>query len=328
MIRTFVFLLASVTAAGAEEVYVGAYRQWNQGSTIFEIGSRYPDITGVASGSRITYPRNFATTGFLMSLYMGAFHAGVDVHHTGAGVRSGTGRDEDFVMSLNSRQKGSKINVAEGKFRDNQFVFSGGRNFADSFGKTNLREYGSRLSLNYFPGGKAEAVPRTRGWFLGAYGTYAYSKYVIYDSVQYNSPSLLNASLPFTLLPIGRGLSFTTIAFEIIPGAGFQLPLGEDYGFAVFAGPVLGFEESRDYHNLRGITFFMANAGAGFFYKAELLARQEHFLIRLSASGHRRYSRGTIHARGLDPIYNLLPPQRMYLGTKEWTARISVEYKI
>lgn len=328
MIRIFVFLLASVTAADAEEVYVGAYRQWNQGSTIFEIGSRYPDITGVASGSRITYPRNFATTGFLMSLYMGAFQAVVDVHHTGAGVKSGTGRDEDFVMSLNSRQEGSKINVAEGKFRDNQYVFSGGRNFADSYGKTALQEYGSRLTLRYFPAGKAEAVPRARSWFLGADGTYSYSKYVIYDSVQYNSPSLLNAPFPFTLLPIGRGLSFTSVAFEIIPGAGFQQSLSDGFGFAVFLGPVLGFEESRDYHNLRGITFFMANAGAGFYYKAELLAHRDRFVIRLSASGHRRYSRGTIHARGLDPIYNVLPPQRMYLGTKEWTARIAVEYKI
>lgn len=328
MIRICVLLLTSVASLGAEEVYIGVYRQWNQGSTIFEIGSRYPDITGVASGSRITYPRNFATTGFLMSVYMGAFFAGIEAHHTGSGVRSGTGRDEDFVMSLNSRQEGSKIDAAEGKFRDNQYVFSGGRNFADSSGKTTLQEYGNRLAFRYFPSGEAEALPRGQAWFVGAEGAYTYSKYVIYDAVQYNSPSLLNAPFPFTLLPIGRGLSFTNIAYEVIPGGGFQLPLGEHAGLLFFAGPLLGFEESRDYHNLRGITFFMDNAGSGFYYKVDLLGRVDRFLWRLSASGHRFYARGTIRARGLDPIYNVLPPQRMYLNTKEWNVRASVEYRL
>ena len=104
----------------AEEAYVGAFRQWNQGSTIFELGSRYADITGVASGSRITYPRNFATTGLLTTVFAGSYSVQAEAHYTGSGVRSGTGRDEDFVMSLNSRQEGAKIDVLKPFIREKQ----------------------------------------------------------------------------------------------------------------------------------------------------------------------------------------------------------------
>lgn len=328
MMRILIGALIAAQSISAEDAYVGAFRQWNQGSTIFEIGSRYADITGVASGSRITYPRNFATTGLLTSIFAGSYGVQARAHYTGSGVRSGTGRDEDFVMSLNSRQEGAKIDVAKGKFRDNQYVFAGGRNFADSEGKTTLEEYGGVLAARFFPGNNARAIPAKTLLVVGADFVYTYSKYVIYDAVQYNNPPYSGTSLPFSYTPIGRGLSFSNVAFEIALGGGVQIPLHENLAASFFAAPLLGWQESRDHHNLRGITFFMENGGAGFTYTAELLLALDRWVFRCALDGHRLYSRGTIRARGLDVIYNVLPPQRMYLNTKEWTGRVSAEYRL
>lgn len=328
MKRFTCLLLLTASAASAEEVYLGLYRQWNQGTTIFEIGSRYPDITGVASGSRITYPRNFPTTGAEMLLFAGEFASEVNVHYTGPSVRSGTGRDEDFILSLTSRQEGAKFQPERGKFRDNQYVFSGGRNFADSQAKVNLREYGSGLALRFTPGEKAAAVAEETIVFAGLEYAYTYSKYNFYDAVQYNSPSLLGPGMPFSMTPIGSGLSFTNVIHEAAIGGGVRLPVFESLCLDLFAGPVLGWEESRDFHRLRGITFYMSNAGSGFLYRMQLVSRFERVLLRASLSGHRRFSRGTIYARGLDPVYNLLPPQRMYLHTKEWSVRGSFDYQL
>jgi hypothetical protein len=329
MIRLLLVAVAiAVRGVQAEEAYVGAFRQWNQGSTIFELGSRYADITGVASGSRITYPRNFATTGLLTSVYAGSYSAEAEAHYTGSGVRSGTGRDEDFVMSLNSRQEGAKIDLLRGKVRDNQYVFAGGRTFADSEGKTALEEYGARLSVRMFPGERAQALPSRSAFFVGADFAHSYSKYVIFDAIQYNSPSFTGSGTGFSFTPIGRGLSFTNVALEIAVGGGVQIPLANSVAASIFAAPLLGWQESRDHHNLRGITFFMENGGSGLHYRAQLTTGLDRWLLRIALSGHRLYSRGTIRARGLDPVYNVLPPQRMYLHTKEWTARGSVEYRL
>ncbi|MBL8019942.1 MAG: putative porin [Leptospirales bacterium] len=309
---------------------LGFYRAWNQGNTIFEIGSRQPDITGVAGGSRITYPRNFAYTGASLSVYASSLALDLELAGTGPHVRSGTGRDEDFFLNSFSREEGAKISLREGKFSDRAYVFSGGRNWADSYGKTDLYEYRARLAAKFYRTGMADPFLRDGGLYLSTAFAYSYSKYTIYDVIQYNQVSLIRPSpLSFSILPIGTGLTFTNVANELSVGLGYMTYMSESLGLDLGFAPLVGVEKSRDHHVLRGLTFIMENGGAGFLYNADLLFLvREGMLIRTGLTGHRLYARGNIRAYGLDLVYNFLPKQRMYLNTKEWGARLSAEFRL
>ena len=335
MIRTCAFaiwtslIFASAAHLSAEtSITVSMDRTWNDGETVFEIGSKQPDITGIAGGSRITYPRDFAYTRMALGFYSGKVGIDLDVGATGHAVRSGTGRDEDFFLSSTSRVDGAKVSLQDGRFSDRTRVFSGGRNWADSSGKTALVEYRARLITNYFPWSDASPFHRDSGTFFALGFEHIYSKYRIYDSIQYNVVSVTPTNpYPFNLTPIGSGLSFTNVSGELMLGAGIALYPWETVGFSFSFSPLVGYANSRDFHSLRGITFIMENAGSGFLYQMEtMIFPADRFLVRLGLTGHRFYASGTVKAHGLDLLYNVLPPQQMFLNTKEWGAKISLEY--
>ncbi len=328
----WLFFLLSVSALSAEvtdfDVHLG--RTWNDGSTIFEIGSKQPDITGVAGGSRITYPRCFAYTTGGVTFFLGHASVSADFGATGHALRSGTGRDEDFFLYSTSREDGAKVSVQDGRFKDSAYVFSGGKNWADSRGKISLVEYRGRVSTRVSPWSASNPFEHESGaFFLMAY-EHVYSKYRFYDAVQYNAvPVISVGGLPFSLTPIGTGLSFTNVAGEGSIGAGAAWHPSRVFGFEVSFAPSLGYADSRDFHSLRGITFIMHSAGAGFQYSLDsLIFPREDLLLRLSLTGHRMYARGNVRARGLDLLYNFAPPQQMYLNTKEWGAQMSAELRL
>ncbi|MCE9596484.1 MAG: putative porin [Spirochaetia bacterium] len=309
---------------------LGFYRAWNQGETGFELGSQQPALTGVSGGSRITYPRNFAYTGASISLYLNSVALEFAIEGTGPHVRSGTGRDEDFFLNSFSREEEAKISIQEGKFSDRARVFSGGRNWADSNGKTDLYEYRGRIGARFYFNTPADPLAGQGGMYLKTGFQYGYSKYTIYDVIQYNQVALIRPSpFSFSILPIGTGLTFTNIQHELSLGLGYLTFFSPTLGMDIAFLPLVGLTKSRDHHILRGLTFIMENSGAGFIYNADLLFPTSNgMLIRVGVTGHRLYSRGNIHAYGLDPLYNFLPKQRMHLNTKEWGARMIAEFRI
>lgn len=309
---------------------VSIYRAWNKGETIFEIGSKQPDLTGISGGSRITYPREFAYTGASMSLYLGSIALEFGLAGTGPHVRSGTGRDEDFFLNSFSREEEAKVSLQDGKFSDRAYVFSGGRNWADAKGKTDLYEYRGRVGGKYYTSGIADPFMRASGAYVSTALEYSYSKYTIYDVIQYNQVAIVRPSpFSFSIIPIGTGLTFTNVTNELSLGAGYSTFFTENVGFDIGFAPEVGYAQSRDHHVLRGLTFIMENAGSGFMYNADLLfLTHDGMLIRAGLTGHRLYARGNIRAYGLDPVYNFLPKQRMHLNTKEWGARAVAEFQL
>jgi len=301
-------LLAASSLRAEVLVYAGG--QANRGEHIFELGSIYPDITGYSGGSRLTFPRDMNLYGGGIIASLSHFQADLSFYTTGWQINPGTGHDEDFFTFRTSKEQGAKISIQDGVLHDTAYTFSGTRNWGDAHTRTSLSEYTTGVSLRYYfekPEGYLAPGPYLVGGLR-----YSYKKYLLYDVVQFID------SRPLFYAPIGIGLSYSL--------SGIELPLGAGYGFRILDSFVfdpsfqilVGDEKSRDFHIQRGINFLTHSQGAGFLLSMDFIYKfSESFYMKAGFYGHRLYSEGAIHTTGANILYNLAPPQKAYVNTKE-----------
>lgn len=313
----------------------------NHGKQIFETGSKIPDISGFAGGSRLTYARDFNYIGVELLLSEPGWVIQTGLRSTGWYVDSGKSRNEDFTLNERSQIRSNNLDLRKGRFRDTPYVISGSHNFADAYGRTAYSGYDISFGLSYYPFADhgrrlpaAEAQQKTTtgpsiytntGFFLQMDLRYSYFKYYVYDVVQY----IRTVQGPY-IAAIGYGNSFANTVFEYPLGIGYawQWP---NYRLETALTYVSGFNQARDFHKQRNITFITEQGiGDGFAFRIDgsFYPQETDYSIRLRLYGHRYYSKGTLHAEGglNDAIFTtmLVTNQRVWLSTKEAGLEIGV----
>ncbi len=312
-------LLTAVSGQAFGESQLFLDYQPNRGEHVFELGSRFPDITGYSGGSRLTYPRDFNMAGLGISAGNGPFFMQLGFRTTGRYVDTGTARDEDFNTNYRSREQGAKIDLRRGEFHDNVNTFSGTQNWADAKARSSMSGYEYHFSLRmYLTDGTGGGWLR-KGFYLISGARYTYFKYIVYDVIQFVD------SRPLYLGPIGAGLTFSNRLIEIPLGIGYNLGLGERNSIDASFQAVAADAYSRDYHFQRGINFLTESQGGGFLINLDWILRlQDKYFLKLGFYSHHIYTRGAIHTTGLNYVYNFSPPQRAYLNTKEAGIHIQI----
>ncbi|TGL58902.1 putative porin [Leptospira sarikeiensis] len=296
----------------------------NGGQHIFESGTKYPNLSGIKAGSRITYNREFQYGGIGIKHWWEGWEFGLEYRTTFKNQRAGEGRDEDFFLGSVSRERGTKIDFPNLSFNDTPYTFTGTQNFADGRGKLKMKD--DRISLQarkYF--GTANPDPRKpgSGVYISAGAHYTFFKYYLYDVTQWI------ATAPVTYGPIGIGLSYSNSTWELPVGIGYRYSDGTWIFEAGLAGNVW-YSHFRDYHYQRNLNFIgdssgygiEANLGAGYALPSWL------FYVKLTE--HRLYGEGSFKTQGGinrdDIISNYSGMYRNYLSTKQFSLEFQVSH--
>ena len=322
-----VLWLAGPTALAAQTEIQASLIFWrNEGEQIFETGSRTPDLTGFAGGSRLTYPRNH----YFAGLGLAFLRSPVEVHlrgtTTGYYIDPGGARNEDFTLPQNSTIRSNGFRTDRWAFRDSAYTIAGNQNFADARARTALSRYDLEALLRIFPADIFRpAVERENtGFYLAGALRYSYAKYYVYDAVQYirtNSQTFLG--------PIGVGNSFTDAVLEFPLGPGYRIRTGD----FTFDGMVLvnsGYNRSKDHHIQRALNFRLnRGAGDGLLYRLGVDYRlNSDYAIAARFFGRRYYSQGYMRIDGGLGQEALLVgfsgKQQVWLSTKE--AGLELEF--
>ena len=262
--------LCSQAGLGAEVgLTAGVVAGQNSGHQVLETGSRLPDLSGFAGGSRLTYPRKFRYGGLRLGLSSGSFELGFHYLTTGWWHDGGRARNEDFTLGLTSTQRQNGFDPHTYAYRDTAYTISGGRNFADAKGETRLRWYRTGLSLRIFPW-LEEPNTQASGWFLAGGIDYSHYKYRVSDVQQY-----FELSGGFFFGPIGIGNSFSNDEILLSYGVGHRTLFGPVFLEMRFL-LLSGWNEGRDHHVQRAIDFHIRDglgsgltAGPRFVYTSE-----------------------------------------------------------
>ncbi len=313
-ILIFLFYCNSILADG----YIGLIGVRNEGEHIFETGNKYPNLSGIRGGSRITYQRNFNLGGIEGGYFKNKFSIRGKFLTSGWYQNSGGTRDEDFFLNNTSSEKGSKFSPGQGILHDTAYTYTGTTNFADGKGRSTVYEYNAEGFFRYHFG---EASPNPwatgSGLFLSAGLRYSYSKYIVYDVMQFV------ASRPIFYGPIGSGLSYTNSFTEFPIGAGYI------YSFGAFKIEpsfhlLYTFIKTRDFHVQRALNFLSYTSGPGFLVRIETsYMLSETSLLKIGITGHRQFTTGAFTTKGglyeSDILSNYLGSFRSYINTKEVT---------
>lgn len=298
----------------------------NEGEQIFETGSRNPDITGFAGGSRLTYPRNHNFAG----LGLAFIRSPVEIHlrgtTTGYYIDPGGSRNEDFTLPRNSTERRNGLDTGQWSFRDSAYTIAGNQNFADARARTSLSRYDLEALVRVFPFQifRPAAARENTGLYLGGALRYSYAKYYVYDAIQY----IRTTSGPF-LGPIGIGNSLTDSVFEFPLGVGFRYKSGNisyDGLFMINSG----YNRSKDHHIQRALNFRIRQGGGdGFLLRLGIKYRiNQDYAVATRFFGRRYYSRGFIETDGglgqEALLVGLSGKQQVWLSTKE----AGVEFEI
>ena len=130
------------------------------------------------------------------------------------------------------------------------------------------------------------------GLFLSAGLRYSYSKYIVYDVMQFV------ASRPIFYGPIGSGLSYTNSFTEFPIGAGYI------YSFGAFKIEpsfhlLYTFIKTRDFHVQRALNFLSYTSGPGFLVRIETsYMLSETSLLKIGITGHRQFTTGAFTTKG------------------------------
>ncbi len=327
----------SAVLADAVDVRAGLIYGRNEGKHVLETGSRTPDASGFAGGSRLTYPRNFDYYGLRLDFSRSLIDAGFSYRTTFRYVDTGTTYNEDFVLPLsNSSQHENGFDTSKWAFRDSAEIFSGNRNFALSYARTDMQHYDLEASLKLYVSPLVQLwqtgrLPRSDaddGLYLGASLRYAYFKFNTYDAVQWiGTGSLLLYG------PIGLGNSFANSVLEFPVGPGYRFRTGK-FRFDANLLLVSGYNYARDHHVQRGINFIVEyGGGEGFLLNlgAEYHLNEDYD-ISLRFYGHRYYSRGQLQAEGGYAsealVVALAGSQAVWINTKEAGLEFAVRRRI
>lgn len=287
----------------------------NRGDNIFETGNKFPNLSGIQGGSRITYNRDFNFIG-LEALYLqDKFAFSANLSGVPWRINPGNSRDEDFVMGTITTERGSKMDLARGKVFDTAHTFTGTVNFADGHTRTSMSEYAYDFHLQVYENSANPKPGREDQWFLMLGLKYNYAKYYLYDVMQFIN------SRPIFYGPIGNGLTYSYSSLE--------LPFGFGYSFnysSFFVEPsfelLLAYNRFRDFHIQRALNFIGNNFGSGFQYQVNIgYFVFENSILKFNFKGHRQFSDGNFKTSGglnvNDISSNFLGSFRSYVSTKE-----------
>ncbi|MBF3371960.1 putative porin, partial [Leptospira interrogans] len=134
---------------------------------IFETGTKYPNLSGLRGGSRITYARDFNYGGLGFTLRWQKWEADLNLKTTGRYVNAGEGKDEDFFLGDPTVERGTKISTRELSYYDTPYTFIGSRNFADGKGRLSMKQNRQSLILRrYFGDSDSDFRKEGKGMYL------------------------------------------------------------------------------------------------------------------------------------------------------------------
>jgi hypothetical protein len=298
----------------------------NGGDFVFETGSRFPNLSGIRAGSRISFERDFNLFGFGGKYFNGPIEFYGKFTTTGWSVPTGKARDEDFVLFTTSTERAHHINTREFSFYDTTSVFGGQRNFADGIGKSSMSEYNFDFLFRYYFGKSTPDIQKSGdGYYLSAGARYTYNKYKFYDVVQWIG------SNPIFYQPIGFGLSFTNSIFEIPFGIGYRWNWEKFYLDTTLHG-LFAFYKTRDFHVQRNINFNSETFGPGVLAQIETGYKMDNrsiFFLRMNQ--HRSFTKGTFAAVGglteQDILANFLGRYKAHINTKQFSVEFGFDYR-
>ncbi|MCB1327607.1 MAG: putative porin [Spirochaetales bacterium] len=322
-----VAFLCAQSGLGAEvTLTTGVSAGQNSGHQVLETGGRFPDLSGFAGGSRLTYPRTFRYGGLRLGLATGPLELGLHYLTTGWWHDVGQARNEDFTLDLTSTQRQNGFDPHTYAYRDTAYTISGGRNFADAKGETRFRWYRTGLSLRVFPW-TDETEARAHGWFLAGGLDYSHYKYRVSDVQQYFELS----GGPF-FGPIGIGNSFSNDELLLSYGVGhraFLGPLFLELRFLLLSG----WNEGRDHHVQRAINFHIRDGlGSGLVTGPRLVYAEESWELSLDLEFRRYFSIARLDPDGgigqeiLRTTFS--SGQTVWLSTKETSVELAASVRL
>lgn len=324
-ILILVFLLLSIETKA--EIIWGPSLEKSGGEYIFETGNKFPNLSGIKGGSRISFPRSFTMFGIQGIYTKDRWEINGKLKTTGWSQKSGEARDEDFLLGTISTENGTNIATREWSYRDSATVFSGSRNFADGKGKSTIVE--NRIELfgrYYFQDANPDYWKNGSGFFLSTGARYSYFKYLLYDVNQYIETT------PVFYAPIGIGLSFSNNLWEVFFGGGYRYS-NDSFYIDLSMMPSIGRIKTRDFHIQRSINFFSDNYGFGWASKIEVGYKFYPTWLSYLRINHRRFfSEGRFTSQGgltiADLSSNLVPGFKSHINIKDFTIEIGVLNKI
>ncbi|WP_411821394.1 putative porin [Leptospira sp. 'Mane'] len=321
------FLVLFAFSPVKSEVIWGPTLERNGGEYIFETGNRFPNLSGIRGGSRISFPRNSTMFGLFGAYSEGKWEIRGSVKSTIWTQNSGQARDEDFLLATTAQEQTTNIATREWTYHDSTNVFSGSRNFADGIGKSSITE--NRIETfgrYYFQNASPNYWTQGSGFFLTAGARYSYFKYVFYDVNQFID------SRPLFYAPIGLGLSYTNNLNEYFYGFGYRNSF-ENFYFDFSFMPSIGRITTRDFHVQRSINFLSDNIGVGFQMSNEVGYKfNDSWLTYIRLTHRRFFSEGKFRARGGlsydDILSNFVGGFKSHINIKDFSIEIAALNKV
>ncbi|WP_407658612.1 putative porin [Leptospira limi] len=319
--------LLVITTPTKSEVIWGPSIEKSGGEYIFETGNKYPNLSGIRGGSRISFPRTFTLFGIQGIYTKDRWEINGKLKTTGWNQKSGEARDEDFFLGTVSTENSTNIATREWSYRDSATVYSGSRNFADGKGKSTIVE--NRIELfgrYYFQDANPDYWKEGSGFFIATGARYSYFKYLFYDVNQYIE------STPVFYAPIGLGLSYSNDLWEFFYGGGYRYSKNNLY-FDFSFMPSIGRIKTRDFHVQRSINFFSENYGFGWSSKIEVGYQFNPTWLSYFRLNHRRFfSEGRFTSQGgltvADLTSNLVSGFKSHINIKDFSIELGVLNKI
>ncbi|WCL47707.1 putative porin [Leptospira sp. GIMC2001] len=323
LIPLVLFLITTNLSADYTIQAIGAR---NGGEFNFETGNRFPNLSGVRGGSRISFERNYNLFGLGGRYSNNRFEIYGKFTTTGWYVPTGRARDEDFFLFATSQEKAHHLMINETTYYDSVNVYSGTRNFADGIGKSSMSEYNIDLLARYYFGDARSDLNKSGdGFYLSGGLRYTYNKFIFYDVVQWV------ASNPIFYGPIGYGLSFTNSILQIPFGFGYRLNGEKFYLDSTFHFMIV-YDKTRDFHAQRNINFNSLTAGPGILAQLELGYKfnpKMSFFTRMNQM--RYFTKGSFEAVGgltqEDIAANFLGRYKAHINAKEYRIEFGVDYR-
>jgi len=322
----FLFLILKTFPLQSEVIWGPAIER-SGGEYIFETGNRFPNLSGIRGGSRITFPRNVTQFGLNAAYIDNKWEIRGAAKTSGWTQNSGEGRDEDFVMGNTSQEKTTQIATKEWSYYDTGHIYSGTRNFADGIGKSSIRQdLIEGFGRVYFQSAKADYWEQGSGLFLTTGFRYSYFKYLLYDVNQFID------SRPIFYGPIGIGLTLSNNLYEFFYGFGYRHSFENFYMDFTFT-PSIGRIKTRDFHIQRSINFLSDNYGYGWQSKMEVGYKiTDTWLSYVNLSHRRFFSEGRFTARGglsrEDVLSNFVGGFKSHINIKDFSIELGFLNKI
>jgi len=299
----------------------------NTGEHIFETGNKYPNLSGIRGGSRITYNRDFYLGGLEFHYLKTKYSIGINFQTTGWYVHTEKmSRDEDFLMGQISTERGKKFSLFPLFLYDTAHTFTGTQNFADGIGKSVVSQNTTDLNFKYYLGKATTDIWESQdGLFLSSSIKHTFFKYYLYDVTQF-------VNRPFYYGPIGLGLSYTFASLEFAFGLGYFFNFGK-VKLETSTHLLFGYLKYRDFHIQRALNFKGIGSGIGFLLQINLLYQlTEVDMIRVGYKAHRLFSESNFKTFGgltrEDVLSNYYGKYHSYITTKEAALEFSFLRKI